>query len=186
MDAGEVVPAVCDLEKYRLYLLFVAERVLDRRLWAKVDPSDLVQQTLVAATNHLAQVDQPPSDVIAWLRTILGNLLINIRRHYFGQKRDVRRELSIEESLSRSSACLIDILEASGSSPSSALHREELCLAVAAAVMDLSPNQREAIILRYWDRLGVAEIAAKMGTTVEAVTGLLQRGLRGREYAPSE
>ena len=45
------------------------------------------------------------------------------------------------------------------------------------ALMVLSPRQRAAVVLRYWEDLPEAEIAALLGTSVGTVKGYLSRGL---------
>ena len=61
------------LERYRDYLLLLARSQLDRDLQAKLDPSDLVQQTMLRAYSALAEVrDARPEVLVAWLRRILA------------------------------------------------------------------------------------------------------------------
>lgn len=57
--------------------------------------------------------------------------------------------------------------------------RQENAIAVRAAVYSLPPNQRLAIVLRYYENLNYQEIAAALKTTAKAVERLLARG-RGR------
>jgi RNA polymerase sigma factor (sigma-70 family) len=52
-------------------------------------------------------------------------------------------------------------------------HRE-----VLAGIAGLSPRQREAVILRYWQNLPEAEIATAMNTSVGSVKTHLSRAMR--------
>lgn len=54
--------------------------------------------------------------------------------------------------------------------------RRETALAVRAALDALPPNQRLAIVLRYYENLGYEEIASAVVTTTKAVERLLARG----------
>lgn len=54
--------------------------------------------------------------------------------------------------------------------------RRETAITVRAALDALSPNQRLAIVLRYYEHLGYAEIASALSTTTKAVERLLARG----------
>lgn len=49
----------------------------------------------------------------------------------------------------------------------------ELAIAALAAVPS---RQREALVLRYLDGMSVAEVAAELGGSVDAVESLLRRG----------
>jgi RNA polymerase sigma-70 factor (ECF subfamily) len=54
--------------------------------------------------------------------------------------------------------------------------RQENAIAVRAALDALPPNQRLAIVLRYYENLGYEEIASALETTTKAVERLLARG----------
>ena len=54
--------------------------------------------------------------------------------------------------------------------------RNEAAVAVRAALDALPPNQRMAIVLRYYDHLNYEEIAAALETSPKAVERLLARG----------
>lgn len=56
------------------------------------------------------------------------------------------------------------------------LIRQETANAVRAALDTLSPNQRIAIVLRYYEELNYKEIASALDTTTKAVERLLARG----------
>ena len=65
--------------------------------------------------------------------------------------------------------------------PDQALLLEERRRAVSSAIARLSPNQRMAIILRYYEGLGYQEIAGITGTTEKAVERLMARARAGLE-----
>src|SRR5262245_5047380 len=82
-----------DLNRYRGYLRVLAQVELGRRLQSKVDPSDIVQQSLLEAHQELAALKgRTEPELVAWLRTILARNLLNTARDYGAQKRDVARE----------------------------------------------------------------------------------------------
>src|SRR4051794_5895616 len=64
------------LERFRDYLLLLARARLDPRWRAKLDPSDLVQQSLLEAHRSLDQFRGGTlGEQAAWLRRILGRNL---------------------------------------------------------------------------------------------------------------
>jgi RNA polymerase sigma-70 factor (ECF subfamily) len=61
-------------------------------------------------------------------------------------------------------------------SPDELLVADEQRRFVREAIASLPPNQRTAVILRYYHNLGYEEIAAALGTTVKGAERLLSRG----------
>jgi RNA polymerase sigma-70 factor (ECF subfamily) len=175
-------------ERYRQYLLMLARVAIDPRLQGKVDASDIVQQTLLEAHQCRDRaVLEHPGEVAAWLRRILSNNLADVLRGLARAKRDVARQRSLDDELSRSSDRLASWLAADQSSPSQHAAREERALALAAALAELPEGQREALILQYWHGWSLAQIAAHMNRSAVAVAGLLKRGIRAlRERLAAE
>jgi RNA polymerase sigma-70 factor (ECF subfamily) len=167
-----------EFEPFRSYLQILAETQLHARLKSKVDAADVVQQTLLQA--HQAR-DQfrgtTEAERAAWLRTILGNVLCGLAREFSRQRRDVTREQSIQ-AVEKSSLQLVHLLTANISSPSAALHRHDQANALAKAMLTLTTEQRQAIILKYWHNATLAEIGQELGKSSEAVAGLVFRGMQ--------
>ncbi len=117
-------------------------------------------------------------EVSAWLRRILANNLANLARDFRSGKRDVRRERSLELILDNSSRLLGEWIAAEASSPSKKLQRYEMLERVAQALKALSAEQRQAVVLRHWQGLSLAEIARQLDRTPGAVGLLIHRGLK--------
>jgi RNA polymerase sigma-70 factor (ECF subfamily) len=167
------------LEKYREYLRMLARMKLGPRLRAKLDASDVVQQTILQAHESRAQFrGTSEAEKLAWLRAILANVLITAGRGFKAAARDVSREQSLEAELHESSSRLELLLAADQTSPSQrAVHGEDL-LRLAAALAKLPDDQREAVELHHLKGLKVIDVAAQMNRSRPAVVGLLFRGLR--------
>jgi RNA polymerase sigma-70 factor (ECF subfamily) len=172
-DAGATGRPV---EAYRDYLHLLARLRLDPRLRGKLDPSDVVQQTLVKAHQAREQYrGQSDGEQAAWLRRILANTLIDAARKY---QRELALEQGLERALDESSARLEGWLAADQSSPSEVADRQEQLLRLAAALAQLPEDQRTAVELHHLRDAPVAEIADHLGRTEASVAGLLRRGLQ--------
>lgn len=173
MDHETETPGL-PLEKFRQYLLLLARLHLGDRLRAKLDPADMVQQTLLEAYKNQA-LFRGKSDVelAAWLRQILASNLADVLRAFARVRRDVAQERSLEESSARLEAWLA----ADQSSPSQRAMRQEQLLALAEALAQLPEDQRRAVELKHLQDESVSAIAQRLGRTETAVGGLLRRGM---------
>lgn len=166
------------LEHFRNYLGLLARAQLRPLLRGKVEDSDVVQQTLLEAHRHADQFRGTTSgEQAVWLRQILARQLANLARDFQRERRDVRKECSLEQAIEQSSARLEAWLEAEQSSPSERAERNEQLLILASALACLPDSQREAVEMRYLQGLSLEEIAVQMDRTPGAVAGLLHRGL---------
>lgn len=166
------------LEPFRSYLGLLAWMQLDPRLRGKVDLSGVVQQTLVDAWQALrAGPVGPDEETTPLLRRLLANNLCDEVRKARAQKRDARREMSLEAALDASSARLEAFLAAEQSSPGERAERSDELARLAAVLESLSDAQKQAIELHYLRAWPVAEVAKHLGRTGPAVAGLLHRGL---------
>jgi RNA polymerase sigma-70 factor (ECF subfamily) len=173
------------LEHYREYLRLLARLQLDVRLRAQIDPSDIVQQTLLKAHERIDQFrGHTDLELRAWLRAILARSLRDAARKFSRQQGD--RAQSLETALEESSAKLEALLASELSSPSHrAAHAEQL-LELSEALARLPDDQRTAVELRYLHGLAVPDVAHQMGRSTVSVTGLLYRGMKGLRSAMAE
>lgn len=151
---------------------------LSPRLGAKLDPSDIVQLTMMQAHQALPGFrGQTSQEMAAWLRQILARNLAHAARDFARQKRNAALEVSIGQNLEQTSARLEAWLADGQSSPSHKAERNDQILRLAEALETLPAEQREAVELRYWQGWTLAEIAAHQNRTVPSVAGLVHRGL---------
>ncbi len=143
---------------------------LDRRLAARLDPSDIVQESLAEAHQHLSDyLRRRPLPFYAWLRQFAWERIVKqYERHVRAQRRSVTRE-ETPPLPDESVAQLAHRLIASATSPSRRLLREELRDRVRAALESLKPSDREVLVLRYLEGLSNSEAAAVLGIGESAV-----------------
>jgi RNA polymerase sigma-70 factor (ECF subfamily) len=172
-------PEAHRFERFREYLKFLARMQLGSRLTSRIDPSDVVQQTLMEAFQKRDQLrGTTGAEETAWLRTILARNIADALRSADALKRDVTRERSLDEQLDQSSARLGAWLALPQPTPSEHAQEHEQAVRLADALARLPESQREALILQYWHGCSLAEIGAALDRTTGAVAGLLKRGLK--------
>ena len=166
------------LEPFRRYLEVLARIHLDPRLRGKLDPADVVQQTLLRAYAAWPTMKHPePPALAAWLRRILARTLADLVKHYERDKRAVDLEQSLEADLDRSASGLAGWVAADQTSPSQAAVRNEELLRLADALAALPEPQREVVVLKHLRGWTLQRIGEHLGRTVPAVASLLRRGL---------
>jgi RNA polymerase sigma-70 factor (ECF subfamily) len=170
------------LQWYVNYLTILATTQLDHRLRRRMNPSDLVQETLLAAHRDFADFrgDSQP-ELLGWLRRILINTLHRaFATHVKAGKRDIRREVSIDQISTQmeESACnLASILPGHAASPSEPMRDRERAVGLADQLNDLSSDYRDVIVYRVLQGLSFDEIAERMERSCGAVRMLWLRAL---------
>jgi RNA polymerase sigma-70 factor (ECF subfamily) len=159
------------LERHRDRLRRMIAVRADPRLAARVDPSDVVQETLADAACKLdGYLRNRPLPFYPWLRRLAQERLAALhRQHVRARRRSVTREEEVLGLPDRSALALADRLFARGSTPSARLHRDERRLRVRAALASLPERDREVLVLRHLEGLPAKEIAAVLGTTEGAI-----------------
>lgn len=170
------------LQFYFNYLTVLASTQLDQRLRRRLNPSDLVQETLLAAHRDFASFrGNTPQELVGWLRQILINVLHGaIARHVKAGKRDIRREVSMDEigqGVDRSAANLAALLPAPVANPSGKMQAQERAAELADHLAMLRPDYREVIVLRNLQGLSFDEIAQQMERSAGAVRMLWLRAI---------
>ena len=99
------------LMKYESWLRILARREIDSRFHGKFSASDAVQQTMMEAWRGWENFrGAEEAERRAWLRQILAHQLANLARQFAGtRKRDVVREVALQQSMSQSAAWVLAI-----------------------------------------------------------------------------
>lgn len=110
----------------REYLLFLPETQIGPAWRAKLDLSGVVQQSLLEAHQAESQLaGRIPEKRLAWLRRILANNLADEMRKLHTERRDVRRERSLDVEIERSAVWLEAWLCGDDPTPSQVAVRDE-------------------------------------------------------------
>lgn len=171
------------LALYSNYLKLLVSAQLDSRLRARVSPSDIVQESFFEAHRDFPEFrGESIGEFVAWLRRIVvNNILRVVEQHVLAEKRDVRREVSLEEigrRLEQSTARLESFLAGTGESPSGYAARREDELMLADTLAKLPADYRDVIVLRHIEGLPFEEVAARMDRSAGAVRMLWLRALK--------
>jgi RNA polymerase sigma-70 factor, ECF subfamily len=169
--------------KVRAYIGFIARSHVESWIQAKVDSSDLVQQTLMEAHQGFSKFDgSSEGELLAWLKRILRNNATDFVRRFGAQKRKANREVAIDAMTSSPSQ---HGRELSGDieTPSVIMSKREEEIEVANALATLSEDYQDVVVLRNLQRLPFAEIAERMDRTPAAVQMLWGRAIKKLQEA---
>lgn len=166
-------------ESCRAYVGFLARSHVESWIQAKVDSSDLIQQTLMEAHQAFPNFNgQTEGEWIAWLKQILKHNATDFVRRFGAAKRRARLEVALATGNDSTCFRAAPELSADGESPSQILVRREQEIQVAQALSTLPEDYQEVIVLRNLQRLPFDEIAGKMGRSRPATQMLWMRALK--------
>jgi RNA polymerase sigma-70 factor (ECF subfamily) len=179
------------LERYLGVLKLLARRLqLDPRLRVLHDSSDLVQETVLKAHQHIGQCRaESEGQLVKWLQTILRNTFRDQLRKAGREVPRVDLDQLVDKLVMDSSARLESWMADSQSSPSEQAERHEFLLRLAGALEQVPDDQRDVFILHRMMDTPVAQIADQLGRTEKSVAGLLRRAAQRLsellpEYSP--
>jgi len=171
---GDEVAASELFSKYRDRLTKMVQLRLDRRLYGRVDASDVIQEATIEAARRLAEYAQsPPMDFFVWLRQLTGQKLTDLHRHHLGTlKRDAAQEVSLYRKAmpEATSFALASQLLGQMTTPTQAAVRAELQIKVQDALNGLDPIDREVLVLRHFEHLSNSETAEALGISKSAAS----------------
>src|SRR5579885_1611347 len=170
-DARKGEPGAVDklLGEFREPLRQVIGLRLDPAIARRVDASDIVQDVLIEANQRLTDyLKSPDMPFHLWLRHLAQDRIIDThRRHRLAQRRSVDREQAIARPAwaDESSQSLVAQLVDAERTPASEAVQAELARRLAAAVNELSDDDREVILLRHHEQLSNQDVARLLGLT---------------------
>ncbi len=158
------------LQQLRPWLLDMARQQVDPRLRARLDESDLVQQTCLSIHRQMVRFEgTEPAQFMAWLKLVHENNIKNAARDQLQrQKRAAGREQA-----------LVDLpVAAQEPSPSGQLAHLLDMTELTAHLESLPEQERNALQLRYFEGMKLTELADLLGMTKDSAVWLIQCGLK--------
>jgi len=169
-------------ESFRTRLRTLVQVRIDRRIRARVDASDIVQEAFVDAVRRFPeyQKDRKMTPYL-WFRFLtLQQLSLAHRRHLGVKARAASREQSMNamQQAGLDSSAMAFCLVGDESTPSAKVTRSEEILKLTEVLESLEPLDREVLALRHFEQLEHSEIAAELNLTVAAVSSRYRRALK--------
>jgi RNA polymerase sigma-70 factor (ECF subfamily) len=131
------------------------------RVGERMTAEDLTAEVFVRLVGKINRFKPGKRPILAWLYTIAGNLVAD---HYRRKGRATWLPLSEE-------------VRSNGHSPSQMVQTAQEHNRLAAAMEQLTEEQRQVVLLRFVERRSIAETAAILGKTEGAVKALQHRAL---------
>jgi RNA polymerase sigma-70 factor (ECF subfamily) len=175
MSSAESAPDG-EFARHREFLRLLVRMQMGPQCRGPIDPSDVVQETLLKAHERREQFrGTTPAEYDAWLRQILATTLADAYRRQGRQPANL--EDLLRAAIDDSSARLDKLLCRDGESAGEQAARRERLARLDGALEHLPPDWREVVELRHLHGQSVPEIAAATSRTTPSVAGLLRRGL---------
>lgn len=167
-ERGAISPL---LDRHRSRLRRVVALRMNRRLAQRLDPSDIVQETMLEATRRLPEyLKKPAVPFFVWLRQMgLERVIDQERRHLHARKRGAGREVGPGDLPGSSVHVLARKLIGHEPGPDTAALRDERRRQVRAALERLAEADRVVLVLRYVEQLSLKEIAGVVQSSEAAV-----------------
>jgi RNA polymerase sigma-70 factor, ECF subfamily len=165
-------------ERYRDKLRAMVAYRLDKRVQARLDASDIVQEAFLDAANRLpefAATREVPFFI--WMRALVQQRVGMAHRDHLGRaKRSAARE--VEPPTFDSSRAIALALLDKHVSPSEDVRRKELGEKLKSQLDLLEPLDREVLMLRHFEHLTNSEVAMTLNLSAPAASQRYGRALR--------
>ncbi len=182
--AARSYPAALEkaLAEHRARLRRMVALRMDRRLQARVDPTEVIQEAYLEAGRRLPEYlcEPEPMPMFLWLRLLAAQRLQVLHRQYLGvTARDAGREISIQGGRMprATSAALAAQLLGHDTRASDAAVRAERMLRLEQALNQMDPLDREVLTLRHLEQLSNSECARVLSLKETTATKRYLRAL---------
>lgn len=167
MRAGSTEALAELFSQYRVRLKRIVQFRMDYRLAGRISDSDVLQDAYVAAAGRLEHFgNHPEMSPFLWLRLIVGQQLTNLyRQHIAADRRDIRKEISIQAPAhsAQTSIAIAAKLVGSATGASEIIARAERIERLEQTLNEMDATDREVIALRHFEELSNTETATILG-----------------------
>jgi RNA polymerase sigma-70 factor (ECF subfamily) len=153
---------------------------MDRRLAARIDPDDVLQEAFLAARTRIHNfLAEPRGSFFVWLRMIALQTLFDQHRHHIGaEMRNAARDVRIDQAdSSNTSLCLAAQLAGTLTSPSQAAAGLEMMQQLEQAIASMAALDQEIIAMRHFEDLTNVESAEALGISPTAASNRYVRAI---------
>ena len=154
---------------------------MDRRLMARVDADDILQDGFLATKQRINHwVNDPKYSLFAWVRMTILQTMIDIhRRHLDADMRCAGREISLGGARmpNTTAISLAGGLASNRTSPSGVAMRQESADQLHQAIEMMSDTDQEMIALRHFEGLTNKQAAEVLGLNITAASNRYVRAL---------
>jgi len=168
-NTHELLERACDGEQAAFEELFKRHRGrlqkaiamrMDRRLAARIDASDVLQETYLEAFKRLPKyLQQEEMPFYLWLHWIAREKVLELhRRHLGAEKRAVTQEVQLLP-VDSSATFVSFVITGHEPSPSQALAKTELAECLRQALGQLDNDERDLILWRHFEQLSARDMA---------------------------
>ncbi len=167
---------------YKVYgsrVLWLIRLRMGAELRTKLESMDLVQDVLMSALKDLGNFTyRTEGDFLRWLSRIAENRLRNQLQRLHANKRDIRKEVRLNNhrlTVEDSFVAALDAVDTT--TPSAIMSKREELDKLTKAIDALKPEYKQVIVLTKIEGLSYKEIGNRLGKSSEAVRKLLSRAL---------
>jgi RNA polymerase sigma-70 factor (ECF subfamily) len=161
------------MTEHRKYLRRIIDARMEPRLRQKLDPSDVVQETLALASQRMDDyLARRPASFRIWLRGTALERLVDARRLHRAQKRSLEREVRISDVSSMATARAL-----AASRPGERLLRREIIAQVREALDNMAEADREILLMRHAEGLSNGDVAELLELEIKTASKRYGRAL---------
>ena len=154
---------------------------MDRRLAARIDPDDVLQESFLAARTRIDNfLAEPHGSFFVWLRLIALQTLFDQHRHHIGaEMRNAGRDVQLGDrpDSANTSLCLAAQLAGTITSPSEAVAGLEMMQRLEQAIRTMAALDQEIIAMRHFEDLTNLESAEALGISPTAASNRYVRAI---------